>query len=44
MQQTTCTRICISIEVHRTSRNVICKQEHVTDTIESDRRKKAVCR
>ena len=36
MQQTTYTRVHVSIEGYGTSRNVMSKQEHVSDMIESD--------
>ena len=31
---------CVSVEDYRTSRNIMSKQEHVSDTIESDRRQR----
>ena len=36
MQQTTYTKVHVSVEGYGTSRNVKSKQEHVTDTRESD--------
>ena len=39
MWQTTYTRGRVSIEHHRTSRNIMSNQEYVSDTIESDRRR-----
>ena len=36
MRQTTYTRVRISIEDYGISRNIMSKQEHVSDTIESD--------
>ena len=44
MWQTTYTRGHISVEHHRTSRNFMSNPGHVTDVIESDRKKEAVHR
>ena len=44
MRQTTYTRGHVSVEHHRTSRNFMSNREHVTDVIESDRKKEAVHR
>ena len=44
MWQTTYTRVHISVEHHRTSRKVMSKPGHVTDTTELDRREEAVHR
>ena len=32
--------VTVSIEHYRISRNIVSKQEHISDTIESDRRRK----
>ena len=44
MQQTTYSIGRISVEGYGISRNVVSNQEHISNTIELDRRKKAVHR
>ena len=40
MRQSTYSKGHISVEGYRTGRNVMSKKEHISDTIESDRRRK----
>ena len=44
MRQTTYTRVHISVEAHGISRNIVSKEEHISDTIESDNMMNAVHR